>query len=149
MLDLFLPWLADVYTPFLAITCALGLIHLWRNKQGGFFRQLSGLLLLGIGLTYGVMLLDGYWRWWPRFGLDYSTHTALAFCLQRVNMRLFVRWRTTTWAVYFSYLYLMWYLDYHTVMDMLTTMLVVGVLLQLGAVCKIVNGGCDQSSSEK
>ena len=138
MLNQLLAFWADLYTPLQAVVLLwLG----WRLFDGSDSRQqlkqLSGFLLLSILISYSLMFADNYWQWWPRLALDYSTHTAIAFSLQLTTHQVLVKQRLVSWLAYFVYLWLMWRLNYHSVMDMLTTMLSVGLLLQLSAICKV------------
>ncbi|WP_220719388.1 hypothetical protein [Agarivorans litoreus] len=128
---------ADLYTPLLIIALfGMGWQQFKTNQKHQQLKQVVVSLLLSILTSYSLMIADNYWQWWPAFGLDYSTHTAVAFSLQLAIHRVASKFRWFTWLAYLSYLVLMWALNYHSVMDMLTTMLSVGLLLQLGAVCK-------------
>jgi hypothetical protein len=138
LLNQLLALLADLYTPLQAVVLLwLG----WRlfddSDTRQQLKQVGGWLLLSILISYLLMFADNHWQWWPRLALDYSTHTAVAFSLQLAIHCLFQKQRVVSWLAYLAYLYLMWLLNYHSVMDMLTTMLSVGLLLQLSAICKV------------
>lgn len=115
---------ADVYTPLLALT-ALSLIGIaarkrqWRRAG----RQLAT-IVSGLALAFGLMVLDEWFRIWPAFGLDYSTHTGVALVL----VVFLVAWQAHLAALWIAsliaYLALMRYQDYHTVADMVTTVAV-------------------------
>ncbi|MDO6685442.1 MULTISPECIES: hypothetical protein [unclassified Agarivorans] len=137
----FLAVVADLYTPLQVLLLALIAFRYLKQEQQQKLQHGLFLLLVGLASTYGLMLIDLYYSWWPRWGLDYSTHTALAFCLQVLLHLARPSRRLVSWSVYLAYLALMWWLNYHSVMDMLTTMLSVGLLLRLGAICKASTPG--------
>ncbi|MEY4588714.1 MAG: hypothetical protein RL497_790 [Pseudomonadota bacterium] len=74
--------LCDTITPILFVAC-LGLP--WYHKHSYSIRVFVHVLLielsLGFCVTYGLMALDNFYGLWPRFGLDYSTHSAFALTL--------------------------------------------------------------------
>jgi hypothetical protein len=82
-------------------------------------------------VAYGFMFLDRRLNIWPAFGLDYSTHTAIALGLViflSFNMRKLV----TFWiGSLVSYVLLMWYQRYHTIADIATTGVAVGIPIGL------------------
>ncbi len=73
--------IADAYTPLLALVC-LGLL-----TKAGYQKQFSQLKIQGLFViysllvSYGIMVWDNQFNMWPALGLDYSTHTAVAFSL--------------------------------------------------------------------
>lgn len=112
---------ADAYIPALMLAC-LGLVV--KPMLRGERRQaVSRLAFLGAGcaLAFGLRWLDERYRFWPRAGMDYSTHTAVALVLALV---LLVSVRRGRWLVMLTlpgYGLLMLSLGYHTVADMLST----------------------------
>lgn len=124
--------IADSYIPVLAfIALASPLLRTLQLRW-----QLAGLQLLAfvhVALVgYGLMLLDNYFHLWPAVGLDYSTHTALALGLVAAlcfNLpKLIVLWLISL----VGYVLLMLYQEYHTLADILTTGLAVGLLVVPG-----------------
>jgi hypothetical protein len=119
--------IADVYTPVLAVASlafiATSLVKTkWRLAR-------SQLLLLGafLAIAYGLMFLDNRFGLWGTLGLDYSTHTAVAVVLSAFLIAIRPQ---LTWPVVcslFAYLSLMLYQRYHTVLDIVSTALVVGI----------------------
>lgn len=110
---------ADVYSPVLLIAIAA----IIRNSPTEKRRLLSAIVTYMAGVI-GLMFIDKIASLWPRFGLDYSTHTAFAVvCVWWICKNLKVSlWRVfwaASLAVYFA---LMVHLRYHTVADILTTM---------------------------
>jgi len=121
--------IADTYTPVLA-TLSIG--YLLRSIIARNWRRLrlEGLFLFyGMAVAYGLMFLDNQFALWPIFGLDYSTHTAVALVLL-VFLGLKLK---SAWAFWLgsliSYALLMIYQNYHSLSDILTTALALCMLL--------------------
>lgn len=117
--------IADAYIPLL-ILISIGVVVLTfrqRTRQHAKNRML--VLALGVCQTYAVMVLDSVFSIWPQFGLDYSTHTSLALVfvvfLSCVNRKLFA---VATFSMAF-YVLLMLYQGYHSLLDVVTTSIVV------------------------
>ncbi len=122
-----LPLIADVYIPALALLCLYQWVQTFRQQKIKNWRNIFQ-IFAGAIAVFTLMVADDYWRWWPQFGLDYSTHTALAW----VFVLALSQTLPTTLASLLSmtfYMALMHYLDYHTVMDMFTTTVVVVAIL--------------------
>lgn len=125
--------IADSYIPLLLILFLGGLGRnaylLWPNYRALIF---SFLYLLGLLLiSYGLMFFDNAVRLWPAFGLDYSTHTAVALSLVFALCTVFAgqwKWIAGSMLVYAG---LMLYQEYHSLTDIFTTALVVGMLALL------------------
>jgi hypothetical protein len=117
--------IADAYTPLLAIVSLAFIITPLLKAQWcvAALRLLTVSALLAI--TYGLMLVDGRFNIWLTFGLDYSTHTAVALVLVAFlaanQPRLTVFWVGSLIA----YLLLMLYQGYHTTSDIVVTAVVV------------------------
>ncbi|WP_019613114.1 hypothetical protein [Psychromonas ossibalaenae] len=111
---------ADLYTPLLV----LAYLYYWKKETQVKRRLRIIVLLLSLTLVYGLMLLDNSLKIWPALAMDYSTHSALALVfvidisMKNKKMLLFAP------LSLFIYFYLMWFLDYHSVADMLTTSMV-------------------------
>jgi len=80
---------------------------------------------LAVASVYGVMAIDLWLRLWGRFGLDYSTHTALAVSLSTSIAMLSRRWLILLVPILFAYTRLMMALGYHSAADIGTTALLV------------------------
>lgn len=119
--------IADAYNPSLAAVWLLlvgraFLIRGWR----------VGLIHAGVGVgtllvAYGFMWLDNAYRFWPALGLDYSTHAAVAFAL---GATIFTVSRPCRFAIVVSlaaYFLLMLYQQYHSVGDIISTLLALTV----------------------
>lgn len=119
--------IADAYTPMLAIVSLAFIIVSVIRAQW----RTAGLLLLTVtmilAIAYGLMFLDGRFDIWRTFGLDYSTHTAVALVLVAFlaanNPQFAVFWVGSLMA----YVLLMLYQGYHTVSDITVTAAVVVV----------------------
>lgn len=108
--------IADAYVPLL-LAIALGVATVkWMNGQRWFWLRLLASTLL----VYGLMFADSRWHWWPALGLDYSTHTAAALVLAffiGAGLRARLIW-VLLGASLLAYGELMFYLGYHTWLDM-------------------------------
>lgn len=117
--------IADAYIPLLAGLYLFALV--WTLSQLPGQRRAVGasalILALMLLASYGLMFLDNWLKLWPGFGLDYSTHTAVSFSLVlalcMLKRRLWPLWLGS----FIGYLALMHYQQYHTVADMLTTLI--------------------------
>jgi hypothetical protein len=116
--------IADGVNPALAIL-ALVLPFLVRPSQQ--YGHLAFLLSTGISMAvmYAIGWVDRVAGLWATFRLDYSQHTAFAavlvFSFFAWNRRLGVALA----IVLIGYVALMLYQEYHTIADMLTTVLVI------------------------
>lgn len=125
--------IADSYIPLLFVLFLAGLGRdvylLWPNYRASL---ISLFYLIGLlAAAYGLMFIDNTLRLWPSFGLDFSTHTAVSLALVLGLARVFpARW--TLLAVSFvGYLALMLYQQYHSLLDVLTTSVVIGACAAL------------------
>jgi len=121
--------IADAYVPFL-LAIALGVATVkWMNGQRWFWLHLLASALL----VYGLMFADSRWHWWPAMGLDYSTHTAAAVALAMfigIGLRARSLW-ILLGTTLLAYGELMFYLGYHTWLDMGITAAAIGLGLWL------------------
>ena len=117
--------IADAYTPLLAIiSLTLIVVALFKAQW-----RLGGLRLLTLSavlaIAYGFMFFDSRFNVWSTFGLDYSTHTAVALVLVAFlatnTPRLTIFWVSSLT----SYGLLMLYQGYHTISDIAITAVVV------------------------
>jgi hypothetical protein len=119
---------ADSYIPLLAIV-SLGSIVVAAVKAEW---RMAGLRLLTIGallaIAYGLMLVDRRLSIWSRFGLDYSTHTAVALVLVAFLAASKPRLSPVWWSSLIAYVLLMLYQGYHTLSDIIVTGVVVVVV---------------------
>lgn len=119
--------IADSYNPALALaSLAFIAASVFRAQWRLAVSRLSAFSAI-VFIAYGLMFLDRSFNIWLTFGLDYSTHTAVAIGL--VLFLLFNAPRSAAlWVCSFiSYVLLMLYQHYHTITDIATTGLAVGV----------------------
>ncbi len=82
-------------------------------------------MLTGLIIVYGLMFTDNRLKIWPAFGLDYSTHTAVAIVLVAF-LTVNAKKLTALWVgVLLAYFVLILYQKYHTLADIIVTTLVV------------------------
>lgn len=111
--------ISDLYTPLLIF---IWLFYLY--QKAATRRAEIKVLLLSLLLVYTVMFLDNYFNIWPIWGLDYSTHSAVALIFV-INLS----WRNKILRLFaplslLVYCCFMWKLNYHSFADILTTLLV-------------------------
>lgn len=124
--------IADAYNPLLAtISLLLVVLHMFRAQWKPAGLGLAGFSAVAV-VAYGFMFLDNFWRVWPAFGLDYSTHTATALGLVMLLALQTGRLRVLWFGSLLCYVLLMVYQRYHTFADIATTALVVVIPLGLG-----------------
>lgn len=146
--------IADSYTPTLLLVVVLLMGRLWwryRWSLACVWRTIASIMWVAF-VSYGAMALDNTLAIWPKWEMDYSTHTAVAgglallgavltYCVGLANpgpasgrtaatrtwvgVGLF----TLSTAGYFG---LMTYQDYHSLQDIGTTFIVTGCLQYWG-----------------
>jgi len=139
--------IADAYNPILAaawllLVCRTFLIRGWR----------AGLIQTGLGIgtlliAYGLMWLDNAFGFWPALGLDFSTHTAVAFALGATIFAMSRPCRLAVAVSFAAYVLLVLYQQYHSIGDIVSTLLVLA-----GPVCALVyasQAAVDNSSTPK
>lgn len=123
--------IAGAYTSLLMLGVLLVIIRYLLRRQWSRARYYDLELLFGLLLVYGLIGLDNTFAVWPSLGWDYSTHSAVVWVLVvvlfRVNGRASFVWPLS----FFLYALVMLYQQYHTVIDILSTVLVVGGLYSL------------------
>lgn len=113
--------IADAYTPLLAlVSLTLIVIPLFSS-----WWLLAGVRLLTVTvvlfIAYGLMFLDGRFEIWSTFGLDYSTHTAVALGLATFVAINNPKLTIVLFGSLIAYVLLMLYQRYHTVSDIAVT----------------------------
>jgi len=86
-------------------------------------------VLLALAIVYGMQFVDATLGWWPRWKLDYSTHSALAIALIVLWSFASLMGLAVGLGVFGLYAALMVYQQYHTWADILSTALVIGPLV--------------------
>lgn len=112
-----LDFVADAYTPLLLLFAFVELYRSWKNNREHLFY-----FIYALAIVYALMFAEMQWSLWASWGLDYSTHSAAAFCLV-VMVCLYKN--TCAWLIALStlvaYGLLMYILSYHSWMDMFTS----------------------------
>ena len=120
--------IADAYIPTLALIYFMLIGYKIYQRQYGLASTHFVITLLCSVVVYSLMFLDNAIHIWPRFNLDYSTHTALALVFVQSIWQITPSVKKPTKLFlalsFFSYLLLMKWMGYHSVLDMLTTILV-------------------------
>lgn len=117
--------IADSYNPLLFLGYIVFSVVYW--KRGDRLAVAKG--LCGIIMAYILMLSDSEFEFWRSAGLDYSTHSAVAWSLIAFHVHK-RRWNSSatiglsmSLALYYG---LELYQHYHTVLDILSTVMIVG-----------------------
>ena len=76
-----LDFIADLYVPLLLLALVVLMVRSIIATDWQRFRIEISLLFYGFIIVYGLMFSDQLFSIWPRLGLDYSTHTAIALML--------------------------------------------------------------------
>lgn len=124
-----LDWIADSYIPILVI---LSFALLLRNMFLSQWRELAlHVIILSFGLlvAYGLMFIDSKLKFWSMLELDYSTHTAVALVVVIFLVVAAKKYAFVWLGSLVCYFLLMLYQGYHSVEDIVTTMICVGLLV--------------------
>ena len=121
--------IADAYIPALFILCLCLLIKLILNRNWQTVLRQGGLLVMGLVVAYALMFIDQYFSLWPMFDLDYSTHSAVSLVLIITLSVMLASWRMVWWLSLLGYFLLMLYQQYHSLADIISTVLIVGAVL--------------------
>ena len=119
--------IADSYNPALLALSVACLVHsLFRARWQLSLARFHALAVIAF-FVYGLMFLDRRLDIWDSAGLDYSTHTALALSLVLFLYFCARRWAPLWIGSLVCYVILMLYQRYHSLADVLTTAIAVGV----------------------
>lgn len=129
-------FIADCYIPLLSVALLINLRYLRATQHIAKFKAGLCLTLLSIVSVYAVMYIDLKFHIWSSIRLDYSTHTALSMALIFILLQNGSRYRTALITSFILYLALMRYQHYHSIMDMVSTIAVIGSLLFFAALVR-------------
>ena len=129
-------FIADCYIPLLCIALLLNLHCLRTTQHIAKFKAGLSLSALSIFTVYFIMYIDLKLHIWPSMKLDYSTHTALSMALIFILLQNGSRYRAALITSFILYLALMRYQHYHSIMDMVSTIAVIGSLLFFAALVR-------------
>ena len=122
--------IADSYNPILFLVyIAFSIIYF---RAGDRIASIKG--FLGILICYVIMFLDNALEIWNSLGLDYSAHSSVAFAL--VFFHIHKRKLKSLMAIGFimsliGYYLLELYQQYHTLLDIVSTVIVAGPIIFL------------------
>lgn len=122
--------IADSYNPLLFLGYIIFSALYWR--AGDRLAALRG--FCGIVVAYVFMFIDKTWQLWSSVGLDYSTHSAVALAL--IVFHIHKRSIKSRPAILLSislviYCILVVHQQYHSAMDVVTTILALGPFMWL------------------
>ncbi|GAB7220301.1 hypothetical protein [Vibrio comitans] len=113
-------FIADTYTPLLALWSA---ILIFREPSQHRKINLTALIVT-LCIVYVSRFIDEWLGIWPTFSSDYSTHTAVALALVvHIAIKVGVWGRLVAVGSLLAYLQLMNHQDYHTYLDMVSTII--------------------------
>lgn len=126
-----LDFVADSYIPILLLFVLITLLK--GVFKEGVLKVLQSALpfIIGVVFIYALMFIDNTFKIWTTLTLDYSTHTALALVFVCGVSFWGKKQRITVITSMIFYCLLMLYQQYHTVMDILSTVVVVLPMLCL------------------
>ncbi|GEM79615.1 hypothetical protein [Vibrio superstes] len=112
--------IADIYTPLLALWSVRLLL-----QEATPLRKISfTALMVTICIVYGSRFMDEWLGIWPAFKSDYSTHTAVALALVvHIVIKVGLWGRLVAVGSLLAYLQLMNHQQYHTYLDMVSTVI--------------------------
>lgn len=115
-------FIADLYLPVLLLCFLIACVRALKAHRYTMIRKGWALLIITLAISYGLMFLDHQWSLFANFSLDYSTHTAVA--LSGVLTLYYMAGKLPVLSASFLlYLMLMMYQRYHTLSDIVTTLL--------------------------
>lgn len=86
------------------------------------------LFIIGVIWVYGMLFVDNTYHLWPMINSDYSTHTAVIVALC-ITLHTSSGWVITWLTILGLYSVAMLYQEYHTVLDIVSTAVFIGVPL--------------------
>lgn len=121
--------IADATNILLLVWLLVALVMAMRQGSGGARAWLAS--ALSIAVVYIVKAIDGKLDLWERLGADYSTHSALAAALVVSLCFLDRTRRKLTLGILAVYELLIVLLGFHSILDIVTTLIIVIPLMLL------------------
>jgi hypothetical protein len=119
--------IADSVNPTLGLLAlSLPWLRVYRERSPSAWVRIAGVMLC-VGVAYIGQAIDWLTGAWPALSLDYSGHSARCVALLVSLGHLGNRWRRASIAIGTAYAALMMYQGYHTLADIITTALPVGL----------------------
>ena len=119
--------LADTYIPVIGVM-ALVLLYQSVVQKIAHLKSASLYFFVTISIVYTIKLIDDNYHVWHQLELDYSTHTALSVSLICFILKLSKKYSIGLLGSLLGYFSLMHYQQYHTLYDMLTTLMAILIL---------------------
>lgn len=120
--------------PALLIALIVGLVVIWRQERSRFWPILIA-TALSISLTYLIKNVEGHNDVWANWGMDFSSHSALAIAC---CVALAFIWQHRWWifsAIFIAYAIFMMIMQFHTLADILSTS---AIIFPLCWICQFV-----------
>lgn len=118
---------ADSVNPTLGLlSLSLPWLRVYRTRPPSPWMRILGTLLC-VGIAYVGQAFDSLTGAWPSMSLDYSGHSAVCTALLVSLAHLSRRWLAASIVIGISYAALMMYQQYHTLADIVTTAVPVGL----------------------
>ncbi len=116
--------IADSVNPLCGV---VALLAPWvkRRRRSRSALMFNAVTIVAVGLAYVLQALDGATHLWSRLGLDYSTHTAVFIAIASSIWQHGSPWRWSIAAIGLAYAILMRMQNYHSVMDIVSTGMVI------------------------
>lgn len=118
MLNVFGAVIADLYTPLIIMYSVILLRKTYLSTQ--FWCAITT-IIQSVVFVYTLMFVDEKLSIWPYFGLDYSTHTAIALVFVIHHYYSQAKYKSYSVLLFILYLILMKLMGYHSFLDMWTT----------------------------
>jgi len=123
--------IADSYNPILLLISLVMIMLSFKSKGKNYAFYEAVLLITLMLLVYGFQFIDKQLNIWSSLGLDYSTHTAFSVAI--VFFVLFKDIKIYIIISFICYIALMLFQKYHTISDILTTVLAISPLMYICA----------------
>lgn len=118
--------IADLYNPVLLIISLFVCVQMWKQGHRLYWSHLA----VAAFVVYIVMFLDKWLGIWAHLHLDYSTHTAAALgMIMFISAKQSMQVKATLGISLIIYVAIMNFLNYHSLADMVTTAIFIGVLI--------------------
>ena len=115
---------SQTINPALLIALIVGLIFIWRQEKLRFWAIFIA-TALSIALAYLIKNVEGHNDVWTNWGMNFSSHSALAIAC--CTALAFI-WQRRWWifaAIFIAYAIFMIFMQFHTVADILSTSAVI------------------------
>jgi hypothetical protein len=120
--------IADAYNPILLVVLLLFISRAIYQRRWVEVEMLFSSSVVGLGFVYLIMFVDNNLSIWGSIGLDYSTHTAFAISIVTVLIIISKSYSKLLFVSLVFYIMLELYQKYHSIMDIVTTSVVILLL---------------------